>query len=602
MSEYRPPLTDLDFLLNHMCDLEGVSKLEGYEAADPATVQALLDEGGKFMAEVIAPLNKLGDVEGARWEDYQVTLPDGWREAYKMTTEAGWNTMGFPAEYGGGNFPFLVETALSELIGSANMSFSMVFGLTTGAIEALIEHADEEQRNTYLPKLITGEWAATMNLTEPQAGSDVGAVRTKAVRQDDGTYRISGQKIFITFGEHDFTDNIIHLVLARTPDAPPGTKGISCFIVPKFVLNPDGSIGEKNDVKCASIEHKMGIRASPTCVMLYGDDSDGAVGYLIGEENQGMHYMFTMMNNARLYVGLSGVALGERSYQMALDYAQERLQGREFGGSRGQQAAIIRHPDVRRMLYTMRAYNEASRNLIFLVAEQIDHREHNPDKDAAETASNLVDLLIPIAKAWSTDIACEVTSLGIQIYGGMGFIEETGVAQHFRDARIQPIYEGTNGIQALDLVGRKLPMAGGKPMIDFVGELKATAHSLSELGDTFAKAQATLESGIAALEQATMWIFENGPADPKDAAAGATPYLNMFGQVAGGWTMAKQALAAHRLLTEGGSAYSDSFLEAKKTTARFYLEQLVPRAGGYLAQVVGGNSILSELTPEQLAG
>jgi alkylation response protein AidB-like acyl-CoA dehydrogenase len=455
-----------------------------------------------------------------------------------------------------------------------------------------LHHASEEQKETYLPKMVSGEWTGTMNLTEPQAGSDVGALSTKAVPQDDGSFRITGTKIFISFGEHDMSKNIIHLVLARTPGAPPGTKGISCFIVPKFLLNEDGSLGERNDVTCVSIEHKMGIKASPTCVLSYGEKGEGAVGFLIGEENAGMRYMFTMMNNARLSVGLEGLSVAERALQMAVEYAKERKQGRAPGAPAGEQSSIVDHPDVRRMLLTMKASIEALRGIVFANAAAIDRSKFAVDEAGRAAASELADLLTPVSKGWGTDLGVDLTSLAIQVFGGMGYIEETGVAQLFRDARIAPIYEGTNGIQAMDLVGRKLPMRAGGAVSDYLGHIEGTVAALSAAGDDLASIRAALADGLAALRTATDWLLTNGLGAPLDALAGATPYLRLFSVVTGGWMMGQQALAATRLLADAPAADKE-FLEAKVLTARFFCEQLLPQATGLVPAITATNRDLA---------
>ncbi len=598
MADYSAPLRDIEFTLEHVADLAALARFEAFEHAEPALVRGVLDEAGRFMADVIGPLNRVGDVEGSTWEDGEVITPTGFKVAYDKYVEAGWGGVPFDPDYGGGGFPWLVATALQEMLTAACMSFSMAPLLTQGAIDMLAHHADETQREIFLPKMVTGEWTGSMNLTEPEAGSDVGALRTKAVPAGDGTWRITGTKIFITFGEHDLAENIIHLVLARTPDAPPGTKGISCFIVPKFLVNDDGTLGARNDVVCASVEHKMGIKASPTCVLNYGEQGDGAVGYLIGEENQGMRYMFTMMNNARLSVGLQGLALAERSYQDALAYAQERRQGRAVGAPPGESSFIIEHPDVRRMLLTMKASIEAMRGLIYVTAEAMDRAAHDPDEDDRESARELADLLIPIAKGWSTDLGVEVTSLAIQVHGGMGYIEETGVAQHFRDARIPPIYEGTNGIQGMDLVGRKLPMRGGGVMADFIADVRAHGDQLAVAGEALAAIRTNLHEATDALEVATQWLLTHGAEDPNHALAGATPYLRLFGLVAGGWVMARQALAAQARLDSGEG--DPEFLRAKVATATFYAEQLLPEALGLVAPVTAGSAGLFAIEPKYL--
>jgi alkylation response protein AidB-like acyl-CoA dehydrogenase len=583
MSEYAAPLDDIRFVLEHVVDLAGLAKLPIFEHSDPDTVTGFLDEYARFIEQQIAPLNRVGDVQHSRWSDGAVTTPDGFAQAYQQYVDAGWGGVPFPADYGGGGFPWLVGIVLQEILTAANLSFSMCPLLTQGAIDMLLHHGSETQRELYLPKMVTGEWSGTMNLTEPQAGSDVGALTTKAVPVGDGSdaWLISGQKIFISWGEHDMADNIVHLVLARVPDAPPGTKGISCFIVPKFLVGDDGSLGGPNEVECVSVEDKMGIKASPTCVMAY----DQAVGYLIGEANQGMRYMFTMMNNARLSVGLQGLGLGDRAYQRALEYANERRQGRAPGAPAGEQSLIVDLPDVRRMLLTMRAYNEALRCLTYLNAECLDLATHHPDEAVRQQRTELADLLTPITKGWGTDLGVEVTSLAIQVFGGMGYIEETGVAQYYRDARIAPIYEGTNGIQAMDLVGRKLPMRAGGVVMDFLAGIAATADEVKAAGDSLAPIGDRLAESLVSLREATEWLMTNGLADPTNALAGATPYLRMAGLVTGGWLLARSALAAQRAIDAGSGS---DFLEQKVVTARFYCDQLLPQAAGLLPAVTAG--------------
>ncbi len=600
MTEYAAPIADIAFVLNHVVGYPDLAALEQFSHADPDTVVGVLEECGRFMSEVLAPLNRIGDTQGARRNpDGTVTTPEGFKQAYKQYVDAGWGAVPFPPAYGGGGFPWVIGVAMQEMLTSANMGFSLCPLLTQGAIDALLHRGTEEQQETYLRKMVTGEWTGTMNLTEPQAGSDVGALTSKAIRQDDGTYRIFGQKIYITYGEHDMAEQIVHLVLARTPDAPPGTKGISCFVVPKYVLNDDGSLGAHNDVTCVSIEHKMGIHASPTCVLQYGDRGDGAVGYLIGEENTGMKTMFIMMNNARLSVGLEGLAMSERAYQQAIEYAQERRQGKAVGAS-GVDSPIIDHADVRRMLMTMKANIEAMRCLMFLNAISIDRSNHHPDAAVRERANELVGLLTPICKAWGTDLGVEMTSLAVQVHGGMGYIEETGVAQHFRDIRIAPIYEGTNGIQAADLVARKLPMRGGQAVLEFLAEMKSLDGALAEAGEDFASIRSNLEAELAELWAATEWIMEHGLADPNEALAASTPYLRMFGICIGGWLLARSALAAKAELDAGrGDA---AFLQAKIVTARFYATNLLPQARGMLGAVRAGAADLFALSPAQLGG
>ncbi|MBT8247527.1 MAG: acyl-CoA dehydrogenase, partial [Acidimicrobiia bacterium] len=520
--------------------------------------------------------------------------PEGFKDAYDKFVASGWGAVGYPAEAGGAGLPWLIGLAVQEMFTSANMAFSLGPMLTQSAVEALLFHGSDEQKAIYLDKLVSGEWTGTMVLTEPEAGSDVGALRSKAVRNDDGTYAITGTKIFITWGEHDLADNIIHMVLARTPDAPPGTKGISMFIVPKFLVNPNGSLGERNAFKAASLEHKLGIHASPTAVMNF----EGATGYLVGDENQGMRYMFTMMNSARLSVGLQGLAISERAYQQAREYAQERRQGRAIGAAKTDHSPIIEHPDVRRMLMTIKAYNEAMRCVLYATAEAFDQANNAPDEATREAGQEYMDLLTPIAKGWCTDLGVEMTSLALQVHGGMGYVEETGVAQHYRDARIAPIYEGTNGIQAIDLVARKLPMRTGGAIQDLIGQMSALDGDLAEAGDDLASIRNSLSESVADLTAAVLWLAEHGVADPNDALAGATPFLRLMGTAVGGWYLARAALAAHRIL---GSGEGDSaFLESKITTARFYAEQLLPQTKGLLPMVTAGADQLFEVPADQL--
>ena len=490
-TDYTAPLDDIRFALDHLADLPAILGLSDFAWIDRDTVEGVVEESGRFFAEVVAPLNGIGDTQGSvLQDDGTVRTPDGWTEAYQACVEAGWLSVGAPEVYGGGGFPHLVGISLQEMISSAGIGFSLCPMLTHSGIDCLAAYGSETQREMYLTKLVSGEWTGTMCLTEPQAGSDVGAVASKARPVDDGTYRISGTKIYITYGDHEMTDNIVHIVLARTPGAPPGTKGISCFIVPKYLVNDDGSLGERNDVTVVSLEHKLGIHASPTCVLSFGDN-DGAVGYLIGEENQGMRYMFTMMNNARLGVGLQGLAIAERAYQQTVVYAVEREQGRAMGGD-GSISPIIDHADVRRMLLTMRSQIEAVRGLVYLNAAALDHAHHG-DSDATAAAEGLAALLTPMTKAWGTDVGVEIASLAVQIHGGMGFIEETGVAQHYRDARIAPIYEGTNGIQALDLVGRKLGLSGGAVADSLLDQIASVDADLASAGESLS----SLRSGLS---------------------------------------------------------------------------------------------------------
>ena len=597
MSEYSPPLDDMKFALKEVVDVESLSELPAFNEVGLEALDSLLDEASRFFNEVISPTNRTGDLEGSVLKnDGSVSTPTGFREAYAQYVDAGWGAISFDPEYGGGGFPWLVGIAITEMLTAANMALSLNPMLTQGSIHALSAHGSQEQKLAWLPKLITGEWAGTMNLTEPQAGSDVGALTTKAEVQDDGTYKITGQKIYITWGEHDLTENIIHLVLARTPDAPPGTKGISLFIVPKFVVNDDGSIGQENDIKCLSIEHKLGIHASPTCVLQFGDNG-GATGYIVGEENSGMRYMFTMMNQARLAVGLEGLAVADRAYQQALDYALERMQGRRADTPKGESVPIIDHPDVRRMLMTMKAYIEAMRCMIYLNAKSIDIAHHHPDQDERTRGSELTDLLTPLSKSWCTDLGNELTSLGIQIHGGMGFVEETGAAQHYRDIRIAGIYEGTNGIQAIDLVGRKLSMRKGDVVRELLLEINETASELHSAD--LEGIGRPLEDAVQDMQAATEWLIENGGASSDDGLAGATPYLRMFGTTVGGWLLAKSALQAKKQIDEGNDS---AFLHAKIETATFFAEQLLPQVSGLLPAAVSGAHSLYAIKPERLRG
>ena len=573
---YAAPLAEMRFALNAVADLPEIAKLPGYEEATPDLVDAILDEAGKLAGEVLAPLNHPGDREGSVYENGVVRTPHGFREAYGQFVEGGWNALPFDPDYGGQGLPWTLASAVQEIWHAANLSFGICPLLTAGAVELLQAHGNDDQKETYLPKMISGEWAGTMNLTEPQAGSDVGALRTKAERNGDH-YLISGQKIYITYGEHDFTENIVHMVLARLPDAPPGTKGISLFLVPKFLVNADGSLGPRNDLRCVSIEHKLGITASPTAVMAYGD-SGGAIGYLIGEENEGMACMFTMMNNARLAVGIQGVAIAERAYQQARAYAFDRVQSRPIEGGNGP-AAIIRHPDVRRMLATMKAKTEAARALTYWAAAALDRAKREPDAECRAAQQALIDLLIPVTKSWCTDVGCDVASLGVQVHGGMGFIEETGAAQHFRDARILPIYEGTNGIQALDLFTRKLLRDKGAAMTQLLMEMRAGLPAVNGNSD-LAALRAPLAQSLEALDRAAAWMLEEGGKDLARGAASATAFQSLFGVVLGGWLLAKAAQQ------NGGN--DPSTRDGKIKTARFYAENLLGEAVGLADAVTGG--------------
>ena len=589
MEPYVAPLDEIRFTLDRVVGLDHLLSASRFEGLDTDTVHGAVAEAARFITEVFGPLNTIGDRQGTRLVDGKVVTPDGWAEAYRKFVDAGWGALPFDTEFGGGGFPDLIGIVLQEMMVACNMSFSLCPLLTQGAIHALEEVADAELTEQYLSKLVTGEWTGTMNLTEPEAGSDVGALRTKAVPNGDGSWRITGNKIFITYGEHEMTDNIVHLVLARTPDAPPGTKGISCFLVPKYLVNADGSLGDHNDLSCVSLEHKMGIHASPTCVMSYGDGG-GATGWLLGNELDGMRVMFVMMNMARLSVGVQGLGIAERATQATVRYANERTQGQVPGGERGRSVAIVEHPDVRRMLWTMRAYTEAMRGLLYEAVAAYDLARHADDAEARAAAQELVDLLTPVAKSWSTDLGVEVASLAVQVYGGMGYVEETGVAQLLRDSRIAPIYEGTNGIQAMDLVGRKVPMRGGGAMTDFIARMRELDKELDAAGDELATIRAGLSGAIDDLDSATRWIFSNA-GKPLEVLAGASPYLRLMGVTVGGWMLARGALAAREWKSEGGDA---SFCDMKLHTARFYAEQLLPQTKGLVPQITaGGASVLA---------
>jgi alkylation response protein AidB-like acyl-CoA dehydrogenase len=590
MSAYVAPLKDMRFVLTELAGLSEVAKLPGYAEATPDTVDAILDEAGKFASGVLDPLNRTGDQEGSRWKDGAVATPKGFKEAYLQYVEGGWGALPVDARWGGQGLPRLVSTPVEEMWCSANMSFSLCPMLTQGALHALELRGAPALQKTFLPKMATGEWTGTMNLTEPQAGSDLALLKTRAVREGDH-YRISGQKIFITFGEHDYTDNIVHLVLARTPDAPEGVKGISLFIVPKFLVNADGSLGARNGAHCASIEHKLGIHGSPTAVMVF----DKAIGYLVGEENRGLEYMFIMMNAARFAVGLEGVAIGERAYQRALAYAKERVQGRDLAG--GGTVPIIRHPDVRRMLMLMKSQTEAMRALAYVVAAAMDAAALHPDAKTRQQNQAFVDMMIPVVKGWSTETGIEVASLGVQVHGGMGFIEETGAAQHLRDARITTIYEGTTGIQANDLIGRKIAREGGATAKGWLAYLKAFDAELSKCGNADVKViRASLAAGAAAVAESVDYIVANAGKDVLSTFAGAVPFLKLMGTVAGGWQMARAALAAEKKLGSGDKA----FYAAKLATARFYADQVLVQAPALRDTVVKGAAAVMAVPEESM--
>jgi 3-(methylthio)propanoyl-CoA dehydrogenase len=581
---YLAPLKDMRFVLNELAGLGEVAKLPGYQDATPDTVDAILEEASKFASEILDPINKSGDEEGSVWKDGAVSTPKGFKQAYKQYVEGGWGALPFDPEWGGQSLPKLVATAVEEMLTSSNMAFSLCPLLTQGAIHALELCGSEELKQAYLGKMIQGTWTGTMNLTEPQAGSDLALVKTKAVRTGKH-YLISGQKIFITYGEHDMAENILHLVLARTPDAPEGVKGISLFLVPKFLPNQDGTPGKRNSARCASIEHKLGIHASPTAVMMF----DQAVGYLVGEENKGLSYMFVMMNAARFSVGLEGVAIAERAFQRALAYAKERMQGKDLAEG-GQTVPIIRHPDVRRMLMLMKSQTEAMRALAYTVASAMDFSVKSSNEEKKRHQA-FVDLMIPVVKGWSTETGIEVASLGVQVHGGMGFIEETGAAQHLRDARITTIYEGTTGIQAGDLVGRKIAREGGATAKAWIAEVKKLDGQLAN----FPSIRQNLAAGVQAVSDCVDFIVANAGRDVKGVFAGAVPFLRLMGIVAGGWQMARSALAAQKKMSEGDK----SFLQAKIVTAQFYAEQVLVQAPALRDTVVKGAGTVMSLSDDQ---
>jgi alkylation response protein AidB-like acyl-CoA dehydrogenase len=578
------------FVLNELAGLAEVAKLPGCEEATPDTVDAILEEAARFASGVLDPLNRSGDQEGSKWSDGEVRTPKGFRDAYRQFAEGGWNALPFEPDWGGQGLPKLVATPVDEMWTSANMSFSLCPLLTQGAVHALALRGSEALQQAYIPKMVAGEWTGTMNLTEPQAGSDLALVKTKAVRESDH-YRISGQKIFITYGEHDLTKQIVHLVLARTPEAPEGTKGISLFVVPKFLVKPDGSLGERNGARCASVEHKLGIHASPTAVMIY----ENAVGYLVGEENRGLETMFIMMNAARFGVGLEGVAIAERAFQRALAFSKERLQGRDLAAG-GKTVPIIRHPDVRRMLMLMKSQTEAMRALAYVVASALDFANRSPDERVKKQSQAFVDLMIPIVKGWSTETGIEIASLGVQVHGGMGFVEETGAAQYLRDARITTIYEGTTGIQAMDLVGRKIAREGGATAKAWLGELKAFDAELARSGNADIQSlRAQLDAGAQALGDCVQFIVAEK--SPLAAFAGAVPFLKLAGIVAGGWQMARAALISDRKAADGtGDA---SFFKTKIATARFYGDHVLVQAPGLRDTVVKGSAGVMALGEDQ---
>ena len=598
---FKAPVKDMLFTLQHVAGLEQVAGLPGFEEAGLDTATAILEECARFNEEVIAPLNKVGDEQHPRWDNGEVTTSPGYLEAYKQFASGGWQGIQHPERFGGAGLPKLVATPCIEMLNSANLAFALCPLLTDGAIEALLTAGSDQLQEQYISRLVSGEWTGTMNLTEPQAGSDLSQVRAKAEPQPDGTYRVSGQKIYITFGEHDMADNIAHLVLARVPGAPEGIKGISLFVVPKHLLNDNGEPGKRNDVWCASIEHKLGIHGSPTAVLLYGDDKGevgpGAVGYLVGEENQGLKYMFIMMNAARFAVGMQGIAVSERAYQKALAYARDRVQSGDVAGSAGP-VTIIHHPDVRRMLMMMKSMTEGARSLAYVAAAASDAAHHAPDEQTRAQNKAVYEFLVPIVKGWSTEMSLEVTSLGVQIHGGMGFIEETGAAQYYRDARILTIYEGTTAIQANDLVGRKTARDGGQVAMGLIEQVRATEHELAafDSGD-LAAIRNHLAAGSSALEEVVQFVVSNSKQDIREVFAGSVPYLKMAGIVLSGWQLARAAMAAQSLIGQAGQ--DDAFLKAKITTARFFADHVLVQATAIRSSIVTGATGALEMVDEQ---
>ncbi len=589
---YQPPIDDIMLALKSAVGLDGLIADGTYAGLDEDTIRAIIEEAGKFGAEVLDPLNWPGDRQGSKLSNGTVETPAGWKAAYRQFIESGWSALPCPEDYGGQGLPGVLSMAACEIWNATNMSFGLCPLLTQGAIDAIHADGSDELKAIYLPKMVSGEWTGTMNLTEPQAGSDLAAIRTKAVRKDDGTYRIFGTKIFITYGDHEMTDNIVHLVLARVEGAPSGTKGISLFVVPKKLVNADGTLGARNDVVCAGLEHKLGIHASPTCVMKFGE-GDGAIGFLVGQENRGLNTMFIMMNAARLAVGIQGVAIAERATQRAMAYAKDRRQGRTASSKPGEMGPIVEHADIRRTLLTMKSLTQAARAICLVTAREIDISHRAGSEAQRLSASNKAALLTPIAKAFSTDIGCEVASMGVQIHGGMGFVEETGAAQYYRDARILPIYEGTNGIQAIDLAIRKLPLEGGAVVKAFIAEIADTASEVKASNrPEFGRMGDRLVEAVAALGGATEFMGRCLKDNQDAALAGATPYLRLFGLAAGGHYLARAALSASRDQSDGAGPIA---------LARFFAENLLVAAPGLAEAVTGGADAILDVDPNRLS-
>ena len=592
---YQAPIKDMLFDIKHLARIDQVAQMPGFEDAGFETAQAVLEECAKFNEGVLAPLNWEGDQHPSTFKDGVVTTTPGFKEAFRQYVEGGWQGLQHSADHGGQGLPKTIGSACSEMLNSANMSFALCPLLSDGAIEALLTAGSDELQATYLGKLVSGQWTGTMNLTEPQAGSDLAAVRTRAEPQADGTYKVFGTKIYITYGEHDLAENIVHLVLARVTGAPEGVKGISLFVCPKFLVNADGSLGERNDVHCVSIEHKLGIKASPTAVLQYGDHG-GAVGYLVGEENRGLEYMFIMMNAARYAVGVQGIAMAERAYQKAVTFAKERVQSRPVDGSVKASVTIIHHPDVRRMLMTMRALTEGCRAMASVAAAAYDASHHHPDAEVRQQSAVFHDFLVPLVKGYSTEMSQEVTALGVQVHGGMGFIEETGAAQYLRDARILTIYEGTTAIQANDLVGRKTARDGGQTAKAVAQQIELTENDLLAQGSADALAVARhLTAARQALVEVVDFVVSHLKSDPNAVFAGSVPYLMLAGNVVAGWQLARSLLVAQEQLAQGVEA---GFMQAKIITARFYAEHLLTRVPGLRDSIVEGASSVNALAPE----
>ena len=592
---YTAPVKDMLFNMQHLAHIEQVAQIPGFEDAGFDTAQAVLEECAKFTEGVLAPLNFEGDKNPSSWKDGVVTATPGFKEAFQQLTEGGWQGLQHPADFGGQGLPKTIGAACMEMLNSANMSFALCPLLTDGAIEALLTAGSDELKAIYLEKLISGQWTGTMNLTEPQAGSDLALVRTKAEPQPDGTYRIFGTKIYITWGEHDMAENIVHLVLARVAGAPEGVKGISLFVVPKFMVNQDGSLGARNDVHCVSIEHKMGIKASPTAVLQFGDHG-GAVGYLVGQENRGLEYMFIMMNAARYGVGIQGIAIAERAYQKAVQYAKDRVQSRPVDGSINASAAIIHHPDVKRMLMTMRATTEGCRAMASTAAAAFDAAHHHPDAQVRKDNATFYEFMVPLVKGYSTEMSLEITSLGVQVHGGMGFIEETGAAQYYRDAKILTIYEGTTAIQANDLVGRKTARDGGQRARAVAAQIEKTEAELATSGTPAAQAVARrLATARHAFLDVVDFVCSGAKGSPNAVYAGSVPYLMLTGNLVAGWQLGRALLVAQELLHKG---QDEAFMRAKITTAQFYAEHILVKAPGLRDSIVEGAASVTELALE----